>query len=236
MRRRRATKNTDKDSGTQHTYAAATGQDPPPNNYDIPPVMVSMAAPAPVPDAEAQIFNPSHSYQPPILPSFPTTMPTSSSPYDTPIIQAAVPSPYVYTPAPSQDPVKAMAVNTSDTTLHPETFGSHSKDHSVDGNAGKPIDYPHSAMDVGSPVSLPGNPQAISAMDMGNPASPHGNPQAISPKGVGSPASPSSNPQAISTTGSPFSPPSNPQAIVTTPDSRHCNPHAVLEQQPQLPH
>ncbi|KAG0221883.1 hypothetical protein BGW41_006433 [Actinomortierella wolfii] len=60
MRRRKATKNTGQGSGTQYTYAAVEHQDPPPINYGNALVLVSMAAPAPVSDAKAQIFNPSH--------------------------------------------------------------------------------------------------------------------------------------------------------------------------------
>ncbi|KAG0232139.1 hypothetical protein BGW42_008355 [Actinomortierella wolfii] len=181
MRRRKTTKDTGKGSGTQYTYAAVAHQDSPPS-YGSAPVSVAMAAPAPVPDAEAQIFSPSHSYQPPILQSVPTTMSTSSSPYSTPVTQATIvapfvptSAPYVSTAAPFQDPVKAMAVHTPDIPLHQEAFTSHSKDCSVDGNTGKPMEYPLSTMDAGSPVTRPGNPQAIVTI----PESRRGNPQAL---------------------------------------------------------
>ncbi|KAG0227494.1 hypothetical protein BGW42_002930 [Actinomortierella wolfii] len=70
MRRRKATKNSGQGSGTQYTCAAVAHQDPPPINYGNAPVLVSMAAPVPVSDAKAQIFNPSHNYLPLTLHSF----------------------------------------------------------------------------------------------------------------------------------------------------------------------
>ncbi|KAF9163048.1 hypothetical protein DFQ26_002991 [Actinomortierella ambigua] len=162
MRRRKSAKDKSKTSGADHSYAAVSHQDVYSNNHSDGPVSASVAAPAPVPDAEAQIFYPSHNYQPPIIHAVPLpTSSASSSPYTEPMTPVSVQATYGGASPSHQDHPKVMMVHTPEIHFPQEEPSRSNKDLSVGGNAGKPDSYPLSTLNASGLVSRPGNPQAI---------------------------------------------------------------------------